>query len=911
MIRFHNSRAIAWLLVASLMWAACKSSPDEGTSAQMATACADAAGSGDPSCGGSGDDDPQGGVEDYDENTDDMDWTRKSPGPWDDIQTADYEGAPSLGDSLLDGGTCYVSANFNACADPDLLAKVAEKEKQLAEKRERAKAKVLAAKEAGKGLLAAADVKVSIAGKFPVVLKKGNRTQKVSGVPYDIREQIKQQFTAANADANDGWVYDEEASNGMQAQQFMTKDELDRLVDATAKGAGGLVGMQAYKVSATRYAIVQNNRVVLFEYVDSASNPYSYTVNAGEFSTFHTWPDDEARWNKFMKWLTGHRWDAYMPVAQAIIGTDPARTRDQMIEDATRRAVQDANDAKNPFNWENLYEVIKILPITGTIDAIERGDCPDAIASGLTDLATLVGFWPAKVFRIGRLKVPAYMVMLALDGGAVAIRIAYKKDGAWVEAVIVAALQARALKQAFAPLIRTQRARAALAGTALAALSLACDNAEKAIDEAVAAEDEVLKARDELDAARIELEKSLRIPCDGESSDDPGAGSGDPGAGSDTGDTTISTDVAPVDVCSDSFSGTLADAYALSGDDRVASVEPSDPEEVDAVRELASAQESLEATVLAGPIAMAAVCTAEPTPTEPMPTELMPTELTKLTQTALQFADDVPVVVGQGGGSGQPPPQQPPPQPQPAPQPQPQPAPQPAPAVCPAPAPHPSVADLVKRYDAASATVRKMQNVLKDQRATAERALIESLTLTVAIAYGVSTDQIEKLMQEHVTGVMKELEKHKIAWNSDIERDVRLTYLVLVAGWATSDRPLGTLQVKVTGKDKTDTMAKLKEYQNSYLNLRMIEMDNMMWPIRRGAVALATVIGALPQLEEWAKNCTPITPEMLAKLGLPAQGKDPFTIDPAQWAAYLTKIEEALAKYEAAVQKAAKVVLKE
>ena len=156
MIRFHNSRAIALLLVASLMWAACKSSLDYGTSAQNLTACADADGSGDPNCGGSGDDGQASGVEDYDENTEDMDWTRKSPGPWDDIKTADYDDAPCLSDSLLDGGTCYTNANFNACADPDLLAKVAEKEKKLAEKRERAKAKALAAKDAGKDLLVAA-----------------------------------------------------------------------------------------------------------------------------------------------------------------------------------------------------------------------------------------------------------------------------------------------------------------------------------------------------------------------------------------------------------------------------------------------------------------------------------------------------------------------------------------------------------------------------------------------------------------------------------------------------------------------------------------------------------------------------------------------------------------------------------
>jgi hypothetical protein len=233
------------------------------------------------------------------------------------------------------------------------------------------------------------------------------------------------------------------------------------------------------------------------------------------------------------------------------------------------------------------------------------------------------------------------------------------------------------------------------------------------------------------------------------------------------------------------------------------------------------------------------------------------------------------------------------------------------PTSCPAPPPHPAVSDLVARYKKTWETLQKIQNVLKERRAKVDSALITSLTVTLAALYGIGTDTIEKLLQAHVGEVMKYFEKEKVAWSSETERNARLTYLLYLAEQARQGKPLNNLPITAQGAAKDDALAKLKSYIDSHLKNELTETENFWWKMKNNIFALAQAISALPQLEEWVKNCTLITPEMFAKAGIPAPGKDPVTIDPVKFAEYLTKLDEYLKKYEDSLAKAAKKILDE
>jgi hypothetical protein len=813
----------------------------------------------------------------------------------DDCQAIDGE-VVEPGDTCSSPGDLAADDDAPECADDEDLAKVLELVAQAEADFEQAKAALKAATEKSGVLLQKAEVQAAFKEKAAVVLVNGKVRQTIGGVPKDIADQIKTEFAADKAGAHGGWTYDAAQSQAIAPKGFVTQEELDHLVDATDKGAGGIFG-SAYRLENNRYALVKGNKVIIYGYQDTASNPYHrppMTLHGDGF----TWPDDEATFDPVAKWLTAHRWRAYVPKGMAYIGTDPARTRDQMIQAAIARAVEDVLDASNPFNWENAYMGIQILPVVGTIDAVQRGDCPDAVASALTDVATLAGFWPAKVFRLGKLRVPARLVTVALDGGSIGIRIAYQKDGTWVEAVVLAALQARALKQAFTPLIKNQRLRAAAAVSALAALSVACDDAEKAIDEAVAAETKYQETLDKLEKARLKLEDSIKIPC----------GAPDPDADSSPQDETFdgSDDVPASDVCEASwFDGGLADAFATHPG--AVPVVPANDDDLDieeATAELIATASALETSVEAAPIYFGNACQVleELSVLTPMHDAVPVMRIKQSSEQAIALPL-VALETTEQDQTQQTGPQPVPPPPPPAPQPGTTPPPPPAPTCAPSPA-YPAIADLVSRYKAAYEKLQTIWEAVRARRAAINRALVVSFTVQLGTLYGVGTASIEQLITKKLLDFKKDFVTDKVPWDADIERGMRLSILIMAAEAAIQNQPFEELPISAAGPAKDAALAKLKSYLKSYEKNQLTMQENVSWLLDKKVNRLRWAILSLPEQEEWMKGCTPVTPEMLKQYKLPTQGDQPVVISPDQFAAYVKQVDTDLAAFEAALKKA-------
>lgn len=807
-----------------------------------------------------------------------------TPTPFNELTTIDFSTSPLLDGEFIEPFVSFCSSEINlACADDKEIQELLELSKKARAAAKEVEVRQKVRREAVEKFAEEAGVKMRLAGKMAVVVRNGDQEKKIPGVPYEIREQFKAAFTAANAGNNGGWVYDEDASNNIQGHQYLTQQELDQLVDATEKGAGDMAGMEAYRTKDDTYAVVQKSKtgvesILLYGYLEYLSNPrphYTRLVLPPK------WPDSYVDEDPSAKWFKERRWRSYVPKVQTFVGTDPAKTRDEMVRIAIDRAIADKDREDSIWKSENVYEVVKVLPIAGTIDALQRGDCPEAVASVLTDAAMLVGWGvPAKVIRIGRLKVPGVVAMIALDGGALGIRIAYKKDGAWVELVVTLAFQARALKRAMGKMLRVQRVRVAVAGVTLAALGIAADNAEKAIDEEIKAEDALLKARDELDKKRNELEKGLGFPPCGSA-----------------------VSITPEeDFCiAQSDEGTLTDALSIAtnmlGISPPVAAPVEDAEALAAVEEVRAEVLAMKATAM-DPASTGhdwqAVCSARPIATyEPViPTDepLQLADGTKITTDAP--TGDAPTTDPTMGAT------------------EPISAPVAPAPVEPAPAPHPSATDLVARYKAVTETLDKVRVVTRARKAEIDEAMTLSLKTTLAHLYGIPLDTMDKILEGFTADVMKEFEKLKASWTSDSARGTRLSYLVLLAGQALEGKSFNGVDIKLTGKDKEDAFIKLTQYRNDSLKNEITMINNSFFVIDSGMHHLVVVIMALPFLSEKVKTGAAITPAEWKQLGFPAPAAAQ-TITPQQWAAYLTKIDDHLTKLEAKVERVRKAILKE